>query len=94
MLDLRRYITVQLRADDYTALVSDNCGCLISDMAPCSASPLNCYPGYAHFCKDCPSRPAEESICPRADTSYQGYCCTSLLKDWPTAEECDESRLR
>lgn len=45
-----------LAAAGYDGLVDPHseCGCLLSDMAPCLGSPAECAPGYRGACKDDP----------------------------------------
>lgn len=41
----REMIIKYLKDNDYDGLCSDNCGCWISDLAPCSNYVLECVPG-------------------------------------------------
>jgi len=44
-MDVRQILTEYLKANGYDGLYHDECGCSISDLAPCDM-PLNCKPGH------------------------------------------------
>lgn len=39
-------ITIHLKQNGYDGLCTDDCGCLIDDLAPCGSIGLNCKAGY------------------------------------------------
>lgn len=44
-MNIKFYLEQRLSLDGYDGLFTDGCSCLVSNIAPCGESPLDCEPG-------------------------------------------------
>ncbi len=53
MINVRDIVRDYLVANGYDGLAGHDCGCLVSDLMPCSESQDGCKPGHRVECKGC-----------------------------------------